>query len=218
VDTTVTIGPNQTRRDAWLEATSSPTCASCHVPLDAVGFGFEHYDGVGRYRTIDNGHPIDASGELLALEGDEAEGAFSGAVELASKLLDTRAVGRCVAQHWMTYLHQRAAEERDACAISEAAMALEASAGDIGQMLAAITASPTFAQRQITFALSGTEPPPPSGPASTPLERRRLLLDVARSEVHYLREAVPPEDRLELEAHLEALRDLERRLAELPPG
>ena len=29
---------------------SSPTCASCHRLVDPIGFGFEQFDAIGRYR------------------------------------------------------------------------------------------------------------------------------------------------------------------------
>ncbi len=43
---------------------SNATCAACHQTIDAIGFGFENFDAIGRWRDKDNGHPIDSSGEL----------------------------------------------------------------------------------------------------------------------------------------------------------
>ncbi len=39
-------------------------CASCHKTMDAIGFSFEHYDALGKWRNKDNGKPIDAGGVL----------------------------------------------------------------------------------------------------------------------------------------------------------
>ena len=39
-------------------------CASCHKKMDPIGFAFENYDGIGRYRLTDNGEKIDTSGVL----------------------------------------------------------------------------------------------------------------------------------------------------------
>ncbi len=41
-----------------------PACASCHNVIDPVGFALEQFDAVGRYRTFENFHPVDASGGL----------------------------------------------------------------------------------------------------------------------------------------------------------
>jgi hypothetical protein len=43
---------------------ADPACASCHSRMDALGFAFEKFDGVGRLRATDEGKPIDPSGRL----------------------------------------------------------------------------------------------------------------------------------------------------------
>ena len=43
---------------------SDPTCASCHKVMDQLGFGFENFDAIGRWRTDDNGSPLDTAGTL----------------------------------------------------------------------------------------------------------------------------------------------------------
>ncbi len=40
-------------------------CASCHKIMDPIGFAMENFDGIGQWRTMDNGSPIDASGQLV---------------------------------------------------------------------------------------------------------------------------------------------------------
>ncbi|HWA29427.1 MAG TPA: DUF1592 domain-containing protein [Lacunisphaera sp.] len=39
-------------------------CASCHATIDPLGFPLEQFDAVGRFRTLDNFQPVDASGGL----------------------------------------------------------------------------------------------------------------------------------------------------------
>jgi hypothetical protein len=39
-------------------------CAGCHRLMDPVGFSLENYDAVGRWRTIEEEKPIDATGGL----------------------------------------------------------------------------------------------------------------------------------------------------------
>ena len=51
----------------------NPACASCHRLIDPPGFLLEHYDAVGRWRTVtETGHPVDAVGALP--NGAAAEG------------------------------------------------------------------------------------------------------------------------------------------------
>ncbi|MFA8019318.1 DUF1592 domain-containing protein [Bremerella cremea] len=56
-------------------------CASCHNRMDPLGFGLENFDGIGRWRDLDNGQPIDSAGALPS--GDK----FSGPAELKVILL-----------------------------------------------------------------------------------------------------------------------------------
>ena len=48
------------------------SCSSCHALMDPVGFSLENYDAVGRWRTAEEGKPIDASGGLP--DGSKFEG------------------------------------------------------------------------------------------------------------------------------------------------
>lgn len=43
---------------------ANPTCASCHNVMDPVGFSLENFDAVGRFRAVEDHHPVDASGGL----------------------------------------------------------------------------------------------------------------------------------------------------------
>ena len=52
-------------RERLAEHRKNPTCAGCHRLTDPVGFALENYDAVGRWRTMEAGEPIDASGTLF---------------------------------------------------------------------------------------------------------------------------------------------------------
>ncbi|MGB1013657.1 MAG: DUF1592 domain-containing protein, partial [Nannocystaceae bacterium] len=57
-------GEPATIRDILEEHRSNPVCAACHEFIDPPGFLFENFDPIGAYRTLDNGLPVDVSGEL----------------------------------------------------------------------------------------------------------------------------------------------------------
>jgi hypothetical protein len=44
---------------------ASPACAGCHKIMDPIGLAMENFDAIGRWRTIDEGVAIDASGQLV---------------------------------------------------------------------------------------------------------------------------------------------------------
>jgi hypothetical protein len=79
--------------------------------LNPLGYAFENYDAIGKYRTIDHGKPVDAAGQA---ELDGSFKSFSNGVELSRLLADAKQTHDCYAQKLMSYLHGRpvAAEER----------------------------------------------------------------------------------------------------------
>jgi hypothetical protein len=64
LDDVKTVKRNAPIRQRLAEHRKNPTCAGCHRLTDPVGFALENYDAVGRWRELDGGEPIDASGTL----------------------------------------------------------------------------------------------------------------------------------------------------------
>ena len=52
---------------------ANPVCAGCHRVMDPIGFALENFDGVGRWRTREDGAAIDTTGTLF--NGASVEGA-----------------------------------------------------------------------------------------------------------------------------------------------
>jgi hypothetical protein len=91
-------------RERMEQHRADAVCAGCHKVMDPIGFALENFDGVGQWRTSDDGSPIDPSGTLY--NGAKVDGSvalrkmladhpdvFSGV--MAEKLL-TYALGRGV--------------------------------------------------------------------------------------------------------------------------
>lgn len=57
-------GRMPTARDRLVAHRNQPACAGCHRIMDPLGLTLENFDGVGSYRTRENGAPIDVSGSL----------------------------------------------------------------------------------------------------------------------------------------------------------
>ena len=98
-----------TLREQLERHREDPSCASCHAAMDPIGLGLENYDGVGGYRTEDQGLPIDASGQI----GDGP--VFGGAAEMAGILQADERLDSCVIEKLFTYALGRpvAASEED---------------------------------------------------------------------------------------------------------
>jgi mono/diheme cytochrome c family protein len=67
-----TVAANLTVRERLAEHRVNPNCASCHNLMDPVGLALENFDAVGRWREVEAGQPINASGRLP--DGSEFEG------------------------------------------------------------------------------------------------------------------------------------------------
>lgn len=54
----------RTFRQALEQHRQDPNCKACHEAIDPVGFSLENFDAIGRWRTKQNGKPIDPSGVM----------------------------------------------------------------------------------------------------------------------------------------------------------
>jgi hypothetical protein len=139
------VKPGVTTRERFKEHSANPECASCHVLMDPIGFGFENYDGIGLWRDKDQGLPVDAGGALFATK--DIDGTFNGAVELAKRLAESAEVGQCVATQWFRFGYGRAEGKTDACAMAEIQGAFAASGDNIKELLVGLTQTEAFLYR-----------------------------------------------------------------------
>jgi hypothetical protein len=130
-------------RDRFLAHTQDPACAGCHTLIDPVGLGFENYDAIGAFRSIDGGEPVDATGEVLEAGADVA-GPFVGAVELSHKLAHSQQAADCVSNQWFRYALGRMEAEDDACSLVAIRSAFDTSGKNVRTLIAAIVASDAF--------------------------------------------------------------------------
>ncbi|HEX5104612.1 MAG TPA: DUF1588 domain-containing protein, partial [Pirellulaceae bacterium] len=70
LEPTAEDAPKATIRAQLAAHATNATCASCHSRIDPLGFAFENYDAIGRWRTEEEGAgkgrnpPVNAAGEL----------------------------------------------------------------------------------------------------------------------------------------------------------
>jgi hypothetical protein len=85
-----------TLKERLEEHMTNPSCAGCHAFTDPIGFGFENFDGMGRYRVLDNGGEIDPSGTL-----DDAD--FADALELMERIANHPEFPACFVEKLYAY-------------------------------------------------------------------------------------------------------------------
>lgn len=138
--------PGETTRQRFARHASDPSCSSCHQLMDPIGFGFEAYDAIGRFRTEDEGQAVDASGEIF--NTTDVNVTFDGAVELGQRLNGSVQVRECVATQWFRYAFSRAETESDDCSQGMIYEAFEGSGYDIRELVVAIARSDAFRYRR----------------------------------------------------------------------
>jgi hypothetical protein len=119
-------------------------CAGCHDLMDRIGFGFENYDGDGTYRTTDQGHPVDASGEIV--RSPHSDGDFADPDGLATLLADSSDVEQCYVKNWLEYATGAQVDDDSTCAL-EIAEAVKDAGGGMAETLAVLASTPDIRTR-----------------------------------------------------------------------
>jgi hypothetical protein len=136
-----------TMRQRLSAETAAVGCQDCHRDIDPIGFAFEHYDHVGRWRDQENGLPIDASGEL---HRTDAQGTFQNAVELMTLIADSEDAMACFVDQWSKLAYRRQLDPADACARERLNAAFTASDGNVVDLLVELAASDNLRYRAKT--------------------------------------------------------------------
>ena len=138
-------GPELTTRQRYEAHTKEDRCRVCHQMIDPLGFGFEQFDPVGRYRTHENGQPIDARGEIV---GTDVDGSFTGPVELAPRLLRSAQFRRCFVKQLFRFAEGRSVESGDDREIDYLATLFEETEHRIDELLVRMVRRPVFILRK----------------------------------------------------------------------
>jgi hypothetical protein len=106
------VAKDATLRQQLEQHRANVACANCHARMDPIGFAFENFDAIGRYREKDGAQPIDASGVLPSGQN------FNGPEELRA-ILKAQKVQfyRCLAEKLLTFALGRGLEYYDQRAI-----------------------------------------------------------------------------------------------------
>ena len=136
-------------RERLAKHRDNPACASCHELMDPFGFAVENYDAIGRWRTVEGGVPVDASGKLF--DGTK----FDGVAELENALLGRPELFvSTVAEKLLTFATGRGVEYYDAPAIRKTVREARAQDFRFSSFILGIVNSKPFQMREITMIIS----------------------------------------------------------------
>jgi hypothetical protein len=121
-------------------------CAQvCHGQLiNPIGFAFENFDGVGRFRETDNGQPVNTSGVYPFQEGNLA---FSGAPELMQHMAAGTQAHQCWAKKLTSYALGRDLVETDRPLIESLGAASRASGASLKDVMLSLVKNDAFRTR-----------------------------------------------------------------------
>jgi hypothetical protein len=145
------LNPSKPTRERFAAHTSNPNCQSCHQYIDNIGFGFENYDAVGRFRTLEgNNLVVDASGNIsgLAVMTESDSYSFSDLRGLSVILATSGAesTSTCASKQYLRFVTGVA--EPNQCAINASYSRWQNKSTDLRDMLLETVTSPNFLIRK----------------------------------------------------------------------
>jgi len=142
LEETQEANPNASLREQLELHRSDPGCASCHRVMDAIGFGLENFDAIGRWREKDGKHPINATGTLPTGE------TFDTPADLIAILRSREEdFARCLSEKLLTYALGRGLEYYDRCAVDRIVTLMAADDFRFHTLVKAIATSRPFLLR-----------------------------------------------------------------------
>lgn len=120
---------------------SEPVCATCHVFMDPLGFGLEHFDGIGAHREFDGDYPVNAADVLP--DGT----AFDGATELQAVLAADERVPSCMVEKFFIYATGRGVKPSDRFYLESIEEAFTGSGHRLEPLVQALVKTDAFTMR-----------------------------------------------------------------------
>ncbi len=134
-----------TLRQRMEQHRENPSCAGCHKQMDALGFAFENFDAIGRFRAKTDEGAIDASGTLP--DGKS----FQGPAELKTILKGKQElIVRNLAEKLLTYGVGRGLEFYDNRALNQICAQTAKADYKFSALITAIVKSDPFRLRRGT--------------------------------------------------------------------
>ena len=137
-----TLSANLSVRERLAEHRANAACASCHNLMDPIGFSLENFDAVGRWRTLEEGKLVDASGGLP--DGSR----FTGVSGLENGLLNRPEIfAGTLTEKLLTFALGRGVEPYDGPAIRKIVQDARAKDFHFSSIIVGVTRSTPFTMR-----------------------------------------------------------------------
>lgn len=134
--------PGQTIRQRLAGHATAPGCANCHALMDPIGLSMEHFDAIGRWRDLDSGAMIDATGQLPS--GVQ----YDGVTQLEAALKADPAVLQCATNKVLSFALGRVPTTDDTCRIQAFAADIATKGYQTKELLLDVIHDDSFRMRQ----------------------------------------------------------------------
>jgi hypothetical protein len=138
-----TISSTLSVRERLAEHRANIACAGCHKLMDPAGFSLENFDAVGRWRTVEEGRPVDVTGGLP--DGSKFEGV--NGLEQALQKRPEMFVGT-LTEKLLTFALGRGLEHYDAPAVRKIVHDARAQDYRFSSLIVGIATSTPFQMRK----------------------------------------------------------------------
>lgn len=150
VESALTLPTNATQRQRSDARSKNSRCVGCHNLIDPLGFGFERFDELGRFRTTNkDGSSLNASGEFVSPVSPELEGRFATLPELGERLAKSDAVTECMARQLFRFNYGRMEEDADTCSVMGIADKFRGSGLGLRDLIVSVVTADEFRFRKV---------------------------------------------------------------------
>jgi len=146
LDTSTPMADVNTTRDRYekvheLTQGATGSCRTCHLVFDPIGFGFEHFDEGGRYRTQEGTYPVNSTASEIGPDGATLN--FTGEEDLMSDVLGEPIIHQCIQAYLATYAYG----SDESCIGASEVSDLQSGAIGLAESFARLATEPHFTKR-----------------------------------------------------------------------
>ena len=89
--------PTLTMREKVTEITKPANCMGCHTTINPLGFSLENFDAIGRWRSVDNGKPVNTASDFIGDDGEPVK--LEKPADVAAFAIGSEAAHRTFIRH-----------------------------------------------------------------------------------------------------------------------
>jgi hypothetical protein len=114
--------------------------------INPIGFAYENYDALGRWRDTDRGLPVNARDSYEFASGRKE---YDGATQLGAVIAADGMAHRCYAQHWLEFLYGRRSAPTDAALVNRVGALSLSERASVQKLLEVLVKSDAFTARGV---------------------------------------------------------------------